>query len=414
MSGFSKLNNYAVGIIIFLIFTFPYVPLFNIGTKVIQIETLLFFIIFLLCFYELYTLENKYWSWNKKILLFVIWGFTLSTIYSLFYTSEATVSQIQDLFYWTLSLSPLLFIKKRGHSNGKWNFAKITIFSSLIGATIVIFLKIGGENVLRSFGFISNANLAGSLFALAAILSFGIYLEEKKWSYLWIFLVNLIAIFATGSRESLISIVLSIIILGAILGIYYWKYLFKWAGTLLLIVTSSIIILQYFFEDILRRYFITFSNAVSGNEFERNLAFSDRLVLWEELLELIQDNPLLPYGFQGLSTIDAFGQYAHNMVLQSIVIGGLFGLVLFLIFWSVVLNYSLPTSFKNSNIMEMCIFSFFISYTLTGWVSDHFLNFFTLNYVFFTILKEKVENDHSFTIRNNRRVDSVQSTGKDI
>ncbi|WP_221408360.1 hypothetical protein, partial [Peribacillus simplex] len=140
------------------------------------------------------------------------------SIISLFYTNEVVFSQLKDLTYWILSFSPLALIRTKIRGEVIKDYFKVLMVSSMIGSFIVILLKLSSSTMsYRSSGFISNANLAGSLFALACILSLGIYFNNKSKLAFSSFVVNIMAIFATGSRESLITVIIAIIIIGALL-----------------------------------------------------------------------------------------------------------------------------------------------------------------------------------------------------
>ncbi|MFL2095835.1 O-antigen ligase family protein [Marinilactibacillus psychrotolerans] len=377
---------------IFLIYTFPFIPLFNIGSKVIQIEMLVFFLVLVAFIIELSKVNLKYLSKNNGPLIFVLWIFSLLTVISLFYTSDVILAQLQDLSYWILSLSPLILIKGKFNGNSPYDYVRCIMLSSIVGSIIVIAIKISSDTILRSTGFMSSANLAGALFALTCIISLGYYLEFKSKLFLSTFVINIVAIFATGSRESLLTVIISILIIGLLLLYNSRKHVIRWIIVLTTLIISSIFLLNSLFTDILHRYLVTLTSVFTGSESEMNLAFSDRLILWEELIDRLVENPITPLGFQGLSVTGTFGLYAHNMFLQALVIGGVIGLIAFLMLLVIIYKYCIKNYKKQPSPVSASILALIIGYSLTGMVSDHFLNFFTWNFVMFTVLKQQVES----------------------
>ncbi|MBF0705387.1 O-antigen ligase family protein [Alkalihalobacillus hwajinpoensis] len=381
-------------IAIFLIYTFPFIPLFNIGSRVIQVETLVFILVLISFTIELSRISFGDLSKDNIILLFVLWLFSLLTVISLFYTSEVILAQLQDLIYWLLSFSPLILIRSKLNGVPTYNYIRSIMFSSIVGSLIVILIKVSSDTVIRSTGFMSSSNLAGVLFALAAIISFGYYLEFKGKLALITFLINIVAILSTGSRESLITLVIAIVIIGLLLFIKSRKQVMRWVLLVIVIFVAGLFILNKLLPDILRRYLVTITSISSGNESEINFAFSDRIILWKELVNWIIENPLTPLGFQGLQITGTFGLYAHNMFLQSIVIGGLVGLIAFFLLIGIIYKYCLRVFLNQPSPISSSLLALLISYSLTGMVSDHFLNFFTWNFIMFIVLRQHVEKQN--------------------
>ncbi len=371
-------------IIIFVMFTFPFVTLFKFGRFTIQIETILFLTIFLGLFVDM--ISSKVYldisMLNKKIILLSIFFISFLSIISLIYTQEVLSSQLKDLFYWILSMSPLIFTNKR--KSNLQNYINTILVSSIFGVAILLFLRTG----IRGSGFISSANLAGSLFVLAGSISLGVYLEHKQTKVLLCILINIIGIIATGSRESLITFFITIIIFSLFQVRKSPKVFIKWSTLVVLIIAIGIYALNNIFPEVLNRYRVTINYILTGDINNLDFAFANRISIWQDILEWVLKNPFKPLGFQGLRTLGIFGHYAHNMFLQSLVIGGVVGFILFIgILFSILIECRIILR-CNKSYITIAVFSLLIGYIFTGLVSDHFLNFYTWNYVYFVLLRE--------------------------
>lgn len=380
-------------VLYFLIYTFPYLILFRVNKQIIQVETIVFFLFLIITIIEFLTEKI---SFSKKSffsyrIIIMLWFYIFLTILSLSHTSNLITGQLEDLSYWVISLLPLVFTKFKKR---EINIVRIILISSFISSIITIFLKIISQTMyLRSYGFMNNANLAGTLYTLGAILSLGLFLQEKD-KYLFIFfLVNLIAVFATGSRESLISLILGLLGLGILTSFISFRKSLKWLTIFIVITIISIFFLSSFFPDMLLRYTTTITRVLSGDLNELNLAFSGRPVIWNDVIQLLKENPFKPYGFLGLRNyIEAI--YAHNMYLQAWVIGGVLGLFIFIVFIFDLFRIIYKNYKEKRDIYSIILLSIYVPYVFTGVTSDHFLNFFSWNMIFFSLIRYLIFNNY--------------------
>ncbi|PAK44942.1 hypothetical protein CHI08_02340 [Peribacillus simplex] len=172
-------------------------------------------------------------------------------------------------------------------------------------------------------------------------------------------------------------------------------YFLRWLTLIFLLFSFSIFLLNKVFPGILHRYQVTLVSISSGGANDINLAFSDRIIIWDELIKWLLENPLTPLGFQGLSTVGLLGLYAHNMFLQSWVIGGFMGLIAFIILLFVIIAKCVDVCKKSPSPVSFSLLALILGYSLTGLVSDHFLNFFTWNIIFFLLLRQIIEKLNS-------------------
>ncbi|AMC92685.1 hypothetical protein AOC36_01365 [Erysipelothrix larvae] len=381
-------------LLIFVIYTFPFITLFNVGRITIQVETIVFIIIFLnvvkdLLMRKLYVNTTPL---RNKLALMAIYTIVILSIISFFYTSKYITSQIKDITYWLLSLTPLVFIDK-GRPQLEEYISTIMISSS-IGVAILLYLRTG----IRGSGFISSANLAGSLFVLAFVIGLGHFFETKEKLFVVYMGVNLVGIIATGSREALMTLLISIVSFLLISVLFSPKKFLKWVSYISIMSFIGVYILQKHFYEVLNRYLVTIENLSSRDAGNVNFAFANRLTIWKELLGWSTQHPFTPLGFQGLRAMDFYGHYSHNMFLQALIIGGLLGLIAFIIFLIKIFIDSKIIMKNSKSPIAISFFSLLIAYLVTGLVSDHFLNFFTWNYVYFLLFRE-IEKEYKYISR---------------
>lgn len=367
-----------------LLFTIPYVTIMSFSNFVIQVETLIFLAILINYIYIL--VRGKLFLVNKFYLSEVTFYFLLVIIIlafvGIFNTFGYLLSHLQEISYWFISFLPLILHRRLR----KYNIVDSILFSSVLGSILVIVMKVlSNDSYFRSQGFINHSNLAGALFTVGGVIALVYFLSSKKPIFLFVTLVNLFAIFATGSRESLLGFLISVILL-IFLSIFQnpRKSLFS-VFIIAVTVLLSYYILNFFFSDMFERYTNTIFMLMSNNPTDINLAFSGRPVIWRQVFEYVKINPQRPLGFAGLRTV-INAAYAHNMFLQSWIIGGVIGLIVF----SGYLLYVGYILFNNyvifNNELELSLLLIFVSYCITGLVSDHFLNYYSWNFIFFSLL----------------------------
>lgn len=181
--------------------------------------------------------------------------------------------------------------------------------------------KIYGAGSLRYASFFENPNAFG-LWLLFSIINtyYLIRLLKVRNLLLWVtFIVQIYALFSTGSRSAIIS---------TFIGLFFlWTY-----GT-----NKKTRIIIFWFSGTLILFFIPFLAILVGNFRGNNEGLSARGEAWSALIGSIKDQPLLGEGF-GLSFEEVlipagveFG--AHNVYLSLASEIGIIGLIIFLFFW---------------------------------------------------------------------------------
>lgn len=208
--------------------------------------------------------------------------------------------------------------------------------------------------IILILGLIDNISYMRYGYAMLPTLLYSIYaLRNKGHKFLWLFILtsSFVAILIYGSRGPLLGVVLfTLIVLFADSKMKITKKIFLTSGILLMYIylislNGFVRILDYLFFNL---GFQTYSITKLKLMFEKGIAESSsgRDFLYEQFIELILKNPLLGNGI-GI-TQELWGFTPHNIFLQILVEFGLIGMVIFLMFFSVII-YLLLVIRKNDN-----------------------------------------------------------------
>lgn len=215
---------------------------------------------------------------------------------------------------------------------------KSIILSGTILSTSIIFSLFFGNvitelsGVVRAGGFFSNVNSAGFICYISTVFAFMQYLEKKKKSTLFLCLFFILGIIITGSRASMLAIVVTTIF-------YNLRYkLTKKTITLTIFggITAAII------------FYINKESILNVLRLNRGLAARD--VLFNVGINIAKDHPFTGIGLGNLREIgsiylekepigdwikkmllDIGIQSSHNAFLETTVELGVFGLLFFVL-----------------------------------------------------------------------------------
>lgn len=379
-------------IIIFLVFVAPSISLIPFMNRTIQIEDLIFLLVFFNVVYNT-LLDGRliFLCSTHLILVFSIIIMSFLSIISFFYTDAVLINQIKSLIYWILSLTPLMVINNQKTSLIKNRTIYFVLYASVLGTFPIIITKILATSLFfRSSGYIGDPNLAGELFTLASLLNLGMWFESKKKIYILAFVLTTFTVFVTGSRESILTLLSGLLIMSSLLLKLSKRYIVKLFFAIGAVAVIIIKTINSIAPDMLNRYLYTINILGSKNINEINIAAANRIIVWVEVINQIALNPIKPFGFEGIRTIGISGIYAHNMFLQSWVIGGIIGLGIFIIFLVCIINFCRIIINNKPTPVNLSILSIALGYCISGFVADHFFTFQIWNFIFFTILSEKL------------------------
>lgn len=295
--------------------------------------------------------------WPKVKLLILLWLWML--LISLFnYTTLNKVSPFSFsffqiiIFYWVVS-SDL-------HNK---NIKLITILITyILSITLMYFLFIFGIGLEQTFIegssrlsiFGNNPNSIGALVSIAFLFSSYLLFSRKfDLGYFYYLIIFTLPIFLhllllTGSRGSLITVILGFTLLGLFNTISFKKKLVQF---FFLVIAST-----YFYSQYQEIEVMTSRVNQSINE---EFSLGGREAIWSKSISLFFDRPFTGYGVTGYESeiLLHFTTYrdTHNIFLYILVTTGIIGFVLFM--WFLYYHYkAVISSYRNKDILKLILF----------------------------------------------------------
>lgn len=182
-----------------------------------------------------------------------------------------------------------------------------------------------GDSVRYLFG---NYNQTG-IVAFLAIMTQAICCLRVKKGYINLFLlcaVNIAVVFFLGSMTSTVGLV---ILSAYLLFRHQVKHPFLW-------ITVFVVVFLLFFKVIVwndadMAEYPIISDFIE-NVLHKNLTFTSRTTIWQNVVDLIQNNPLTGYGVQSIDWMvdNIGGSGPHNLLLMLMLQGGIVSLSIFI------------------------------------------------------------------------------------
>jgi len=225
------------------------------------------------------------------------------------------------------------------------------------------------------------------ILGLISVIIFSITLQInnilRKMILFFLCIFIIIVMLSFFSRESYVSIFVSFI---ALIFLKKTRRPIKVVLIVIFLLTTALFLKTKFGSSILW--------AIAELKNNPQLATAFRIERWSTACKIIIEHPILGVGFWNFGYFAILKGYqgtaAHNAFLQSLVVAGLPGLIIFLYFIFYLLKNLLKslksssTSFSKAFAMGMLSFTF--GYLFSALFSDHFFTFYYFNYIFFGIL----------------------------
>ncbi len=209
-------------------------------------------------------------------------------------------------------------------------------------------------------GWALNSSTASTILCLS-IPFLAMNTAKKKYSFIFIVLVNIVGILLLSSNSGLLCLLFSII---PIIFLSFRTYQNKYPYFVLfsLIVTGSIISLLIGFNQT--------ANSNIINALKSLNPLSDvpegRLALYQNAIEIIKNNPAFGISIAGMATDEGIVQFSNNNVLTTMTFGGSISLIAYLAF---EINFYCVSLKKKCG--ERALFLvFLLDIELIGYVSD--------------------------------------------
>lgn len=339
-------------------------------------QYVIFFIVSFICIKKGY--------FKNKLLLAIIMFYSINFIITIIFNLEYILKYQYDIIY-SISFCELIVIRLNE------NFRKtidvcFKIFNLYVIINFILLLLYPNGLILEPtlIGTLSNYYFLGldNQFAwfimpcvILAMLNY--YINGKFKISLFSILICLLTIFITWSATAVASIVL-FVILSLLVLLPIKRYYFKIKMNYLLYIYISFFTLFV----ILRNLNFPIISDLIINFLGKNLTFSGRTVIWNEVIKQIFNSPLIGYGANEgrivMNTVSHISVSSHNVILQILFESGIIGLFSFINIFLVFLN-----KFKNKHydrfMEQVSIGVFCILITMT-------MEVYNLEYLFIIIL----------------------------
>ncbi len=284
-----------------------------------KIAFLLNFFPLFFVFYDLRRSETISLRWEKALVL----GGGVIAAGSLILFSAQFIFGLEPVLSWLRSILPFIL----GQNLGK----NVLEYPSLL-------VNIGGETWLRATGFFPDPHVASFYFGIVWFIAVALFLQTKKYFWLFISGVLFIADLLTFSRGGYLGLLVG----GATFLILGWENftnnLKRGIGWSLFVIFLLGSILG---QSVFSRFYSSFTLADASS--------TDRIALWQEAGRHILERPLLGTGLgnyivEARPILDPRAPfYAHNLYLDITVELGLLGLLFFLIPIGIGYSYGLKS-----------------------------------------------------------------------
>lgn len=246
------------------------------------------------------------------------------------------------------------------------------IFSGLI-ASIYIVITSDFSQIARFGDYLGNVNAVGMIIGISATFSFYRFLEQKKLIYLIILIIMFVMILLTGSRKSILFILMNVVIILYLKnrdsGKITTKIKFLILCFLILLITSYLIFnVPYFYRIIGKRIENLILYLFGGEIMEGSINL--RAYMISTGLKFFKQSPLLGFGIDNYRKLfsqvpDGRYTYAHNNIIELLVDTGIIGVIVYYLTHLLVLrNLFRVSKASEFNIVSYTLIAIIISYII--------------------------------------------------
>jgi len=290
--------------------------------------------------------------------------FIIFSLFSVLYAIDSSVASIKVrtlilLFVLMLSLINYIDTLDKLHK-----FMKHFAYSGFFTSAYVIF-NADFANITRFGSELGNVNAIGMILGISSVFCFYFMLEKKEIKFTPMLIINIIVIFLTGSRKSLLFIVFILIVL--IFSKREKKLennvkVFIWGAILVLIILYVIYNVPIFYQIIGRRMenMLDFAFGEGTKEGSMNMRFQMIQLGWD----WFKERPLTGYGIDNYRLLlgEEIGRvtYAHNNIIELLVGMGMFGTITYYLAQIIIIK----DLYKSSKILPKSLTYSFIAIIL--------------------------------------------------
>lgn len=306
---------------------------------------------------------------NKFIIVFFLFIIMclISAVYSI--NQEISITKVQTLFF----IFILIFFLINYIDTEKKFFKTINyfIYSGFIASLYILFNS-DFTQITRFGSELGNVNAVGLIIGISLLFGIGKIMYDKNYVKILFLVPMIITILLTGSRKSLLFVLISFFI------IYYLKNNDRLtnkikvllAGVILMISSYYIVIeIPFFYQVIGIRMENLFSFFTDAGTTEASMNVRSQMITFG--LEMFKSNPFWGYGIDNYRTLFGIAYfseaYSHNNFVELLVGVGVLGAFLYYYSNIVVIKelYAISKS-REYNTLYYTIFAIIIGYLLLG------------------------------------------------
>lgn len=309
--------------------------------------------------------KNEFWS---LVCLFVIYSL-LSSLWAMNYTASynASVQLIKSSFI--AVLFSLLITDKKNFITALISLAIGGLIYSLIYIENVNVADLSDTRIVTEEGsnsMLPNVNVVAMILSFSFLFFIHKLFVHKKKLYIIPTIISFIIIFILGSRKSIISIFLGLLIL-------FYQVNKKTKIKICFLLLALIAGLTLFIPDEYLNF--VFDRLAQLNIFSNQKALLDssdemRIMLFENGLNFISDKPFFGFGFYSFSIL--FEQlynirvYSHNNFIETLVGGGIIGFILYYGIYIIIMRNLVKYGQQNDYKLLLWIYIFILLFNHIG------------------------------------------------
>lgn len=309
--------------------------------------------------------KNEFWS---LVCLFVIYSL-LSSLWAMNYTASynASVQLIKSSLI--AVLFSLLITDKKNFITALISLAIGGLIYSLIYIENVNVADLSDTRIVTEEGsnsMLPNVNVVAMILSFSFLFFIHKLFVHKKKLYIIPTIISFIIIFILGSRKSIISIFLGLLIL-------FYQVNKKTKIKICFLLLALIAGLTLFIPDEYLNF--VFDRLAQLNIFSNQKALLDssdemRIMLFENGLNFISDKPFFGFGFYSFSIL--FEQlynirvYSHNNFIETLVGGGIIGFILYYGIYIIIMRNLVKYGQQNDYKLLLWIYIFILLFNHIG------------------------------------------------
>jgi len=304
---------------------------------------------------------------NKFLLLYFL--FLIISIASIFYAIDQSLAMTKVRTLVLLFLLMFSFINYIDTSEKLFKLMRYFVYSGFI-TSIYILLNADFSRITRFGEEIGNVNAVGLMLSISTVFGFYFIVEERKYLYIPIIAANSIVILLTGSRKSLVFIVMALIM------VLISKRRESFKDRVKVIFGSIVIVLVSYYLI----YNVPIFYQVIGRRMDNLLLFlfgegtkegsiNNRVYMMQVGLSWFKERPFIGYGIDNYRLLFsgvAGGRYtySHNNIIELLVGIGLIGTLFYYLTNVIVLIDLIRVSKRDMRTLCYSFIAIIFSYML--------------------------------------------------